>query len=205
MLVREVMSAPVVTVSADDSIRFAARLLLKHAIASMPVLDSDGRLVGIVSEADLLNGRMGPDPRAHLRPLAEADDDLPPQTVGEVMTPRVLSIDPRADVAEAARLLLDHGIKAVPVVEGSRVVGIVARRDLLRALARDDEDIRAEVVALLQGLGPAGREWDVDVTDGVVTLFGPHSAEDQRVAALLARTVNGAIRVRVDPATKAPL
>lgn len=205
MLVREVMTTPVVSVHVDDSLRFAARLLIKHQIASMPVLDADDRVVGMVSEADLLNGSVGPDPRAHLRPLAESDDDLPPQSVAEVMTPRVLSVDPRADVAEAARLLLDHGIKAVPVVEGARVLGMVARHDLLQVLAREDDDVRDEVVRLLRDLGPSWRHWDVQVDGGVVTLYGPYDPERQRVAALVARTVRGVLRVRVEPVSTTPV
>lgn len=198
MLVREVMSTPAVTVRADDSVRRAAQVLLRHRIASAPVLDQDDRLLGIVSEADLLRGRTERDPRAHLRPPA-SPTPAPPATVRDVMSPRPLWVRAGDDVDDAARLLLDHGIKAVPVCEGHRVVGVVARRDLLRGLARPDADVRRDVLALLDELGQ-GRDWHVEVTDGVVRLSGERAGDRTlRVASVLARTVPGVVRVLPGP------
>ncbi|MFZ5871214.1 MAG: HPP family protein [Actinomycetota bacterium] len=194
MLVREVMTTPAITVRVDDTVRYAAELLLSHRIASAPVLDGDDQLVGIVSEADLLRGRTERDPRAHLRP-ADAERDLPATLVADVMTSRPLWVRAGADVDDAARLLLDHGIKAAPVCDGRRVVGVVARRDLLRSFARPDDDIRRDVLRLLDELGQ-GTDWHVDVDDGVVAVSGPHPERRQRIAAVLARTVPGVVRVR---------
>jgi CBS domain-containing protein len=198
MLVHEVMTTPAICVRDDDTIRYAADLLLKHRIASAPVLDADDDLVGVVSEADLLRGRTERDPRARIRPLEPGEDDTDtlPATVAEVMTPRPLSVRASDDTDSAARLLLDHGIKAVPVLDRGRVVGVVARRDLLRSLARPDEDVRRDVVALLGELG-LGDDWDVTVGDGVVTI-SPRGSIPQRhrIAAVLARTVPGVVRVR---------
>ncbi|MFP5335308.1 MAG: CBS domain-containing protein [Actinomycetes bacterium] len=198
MLVREVMSTPAVTVRAGDSVRSAAEVLLRHRIASAPVLDEDDHLLGIVSEADLLRGRTERDPRAHLRPPA-APTPAPPETVRDVMSPRPLWVRAGDDVDDAARLLLDHGIKAVPVCEGHRVVGVVARRDLLRGLVRPDADVRRDVLALLDELGQ-GRDWHVEVTDGVVRLSGERAGDRTlRVATVLARTVPGVVRVLPGP------
>ena len=197
MLVSEAMRTPVVCVHDDDPVHYAMELLLRHRIASVPVLDAADHLVGIVSEADLLRRRTGRDPRAHMIPVAEDAEDAeeqPPLRVDDVMTPRPLTVRPDADTAEAAQVLLDHGIRALPVVQGRRVVGVVARRDLLRAAARPDDAVEAEVRALLSTLGD-GHPWDVSVEDGVVTLQGPHSPQQQRVAAVLARTVAGVARV----------
>lgn len=196
MLVREVMTTPAITVRVDDTVRYAAELLLRHRIASAPVLDADDQLVGIVSEADLLRGRTERDPRAHLRP-ADERRDLPATLVADVMTSRPLWVRAGADVDDAARLLLDHGIKAAPVCDGRRVVGVVARRDLLRGFARPDDDIRRDVLRLLDELGQ-GTDWHVQVDDGVVAVSGPHPERRQRIAAVLARTVPGVVRVRQD-------
>jgi CBS domain-containing protein len=195
------MTSPAITLRDDDTVRYAAELLLRHRIASAPVLAEDGSLVGIVSEADLLRGRTEADPRAHLRAVDVADvaggADLPPTTVADVMSTRPLSVRAGSDVDDAARLLLDHGIKAAPVTEGRRVVGVVARRDLLRTFARPDADVRRDVLALLDELGQ-GTDWDVRVDDGVVSLGGRHEPRQQRIAAVLARTVPGVVRVRHD-------
>lgn len=193
MLVHEVMTRPAITVRTDDTVRHAAELLLHHRIASAPVVDDEEHLVGMVSEADLLRGRTESDPRAHLRSVDD-EDEPPAMLVCDVMTPRPLSVRPGSDVDDAARLLLDHGIKAVPVVEGRRVVGIVARRDLLRSLARPDEDVRRDVVALLEEMGQ-GSDWSVSVEDGVVRLQGPSLESRGRIAVVLARTVPGVVRV----------
>jgi CBS-domain-containing membrane protein len=139
-----------------------------------------------------------PDPRAHaLRwppPAAET-----PHLVHEVMTREVLALPPDADAADAARLMLDHGVKSIPVILGGRVVGMVTRRDLLAVLARNDQAIRAEVERLLaEELGGRRR---VEVADGVVTLAGFETGQEADLAALLARTVPGAVEVR---ATAAP-
>ncbi|UER53442.1 CBS domain-containing protein [Kineosporiaceae bacterium SCSIO 59966] len=195
MLVREVMTSPAVTVQEDDTVRYAAELLLHHRIASAPVVDAGGRLVGIVSEADLLRGRTQRDPRAHLTPPPqEPVTDRPASSVRDVMSTRPLSVRAGADVDDAARMLLDHGIKAAPVVEGGRVVGVVARRDLLRSFARPDDDIRRDVLTLLEDLGQ-GSDWQVDVEDGVVHLYSPGGEPRQRIASVLARTVPGVVRV----------
>ena len=178
----------------DDHVRRAAQVLLEHQIASAPVIDEHGSLVGIVSEADLLRGRTEADPRAHLRPVG-GEAVAPPTTVAAVMASLVFTVRAGEDVAEASRLLVDEGIKALPVVDGRQVVGVVARRDLLRCFAREDDDVRGDVLRLLTDLG-LGDEWQVEVRDGVVDLAGPDHPGRQRAAAVLARTVPGVVRVQ---------
>ena len=193
MLVREAMTTPAVSVRRDDSVRQAAQVLLEHRIASAPVLDDAGRLVGIVSEADLLRGRTGPDPRAHLLPVQKGRLDAPPERVADAMSSVVLTVRPDEDVDQAARKLLDSGIKMLPVVDRDRVVGVVARRDLLRSFARSDQDVARDVRQLLGDLGQPGLQ--VTVRDGVVTMLGALSPRQQRIAAVLTRTVPGVVRV----------
>lgn len=196
MLVREVMTTAVVTLRQDAAVRDAARSLLDAGISSAPVVDEAGRLVGFASEADLIAGRTQDDPRSRLMPV-RATAPAPPGTVGAVMSHPALTVRQDEDVAEAARLMLDRGVKALPVVEGHRVVGIVARRDLLRSLARGDDDVRADVLRLLEDLG-LGSTWQVAVRDGVVHLSGADSPRRQRAAEVLARTVPGVVRVHLD-------
>lgn len=193
MLVREAMTTPAVSVRRDDSVRQAAQVLTQHRIASAPVLDDAERLVGIVSEADLLRGRTVPDPRAHLLPVQEGRLDAPPERVADAMSSAVLTVRPDEDVDEAARLLLDSGIKMLPVVDHDRVVGVVARRDLLRSFARSDRDVARDVRQLLEDLGQP--DLQVTVQDGVVTMHEAPSLRQQRIAAVLARTVPGVVRV----------
>ncbi len=196
MLVHEVMTMGPVTLRADDTVRYAARLLVRRDISSAPVVDDTEHVIGMVSEADLLVACTQADPRASLR--AEEDDlgsDLPVLTVAEVMSTRVLTLRPTDDVDDAARLLADNGIKAAPVVVAHHPVGIVARRDLLRAIARPDADVRRDVVAVLADLDLDGRV-DVTVADGVVHLSSPLPEAQQHVAEVLARTVSGVVRVQ---------
>ncbi len=183
MLVREVMSAPAVVLHEDDGTGYAVDLLLRRGFSSAPVVDAGGALVGVVAETDLLRERVGAGPRA----LAGAGE------VGDVMTRTTVSVSVGADADDAARLLLDHGVRSLPVTEDRRVVGVVARRDLLAAPRRTDVEVRAAVVALLEDV-PVGR-LTVAVVDGTVTLGTASGRGMQHVAAALARTVPGVTRV----------
>jgi CBS domain-containing protein len=142
--VRDVMSSPVVCVPPEMRLKEVADLLVTRAISAVPVVD-DGELVGIVSEADLVPLELAPDPRAHLIPQTDATAHLP-KVVAEVMTRAVIALPEEADLAEAGRLLLERRITSIPILRGRRVVGIVARRDLLEVLARRDQDIARDLV-----------------------------------------------------------
>ena len=196
MRVREVMSSPVVCVPPDLPVKEVADLLVNHRISAVPVVDH-GELVGIISEADLLPLELAPDPRAHLTPPANLPGQLP-KVAGEAMTREVIALPEDADLAEAGRLLLERRIKSIPVVRGRRVVGIVARRDLLEVLARRDQDIARDLEALLASELGAPSPYRVTVKDGSVTLTGPTDPTSRRLAGLLAREVPGVIEVRFD-------
>lgn len=188
MLAHEIMTSPVITASRELPVKDAIRLLDKHDITAMPIVDERERLIGIISEADLLRGEILRDPRAHARPVD--DDDVPPAaTVSDVMTVGVLAVHESTDASDIARLMLDTGCKSIPVTRGQRVVGIVSRRDLIRALASDDNRIEASIEGLLAEAGLMG--WRAHVHDGQVTLTGEGSSKDARIAAILARTVPG--------------
>ncbi|HLU58620.1 MAG TPA: CBS domain-containing protein [Pseudonocardia sp.] len=128
MKARDVMSSPVVFLRPQVPTDVAAALLLSHGYSAAPVVDDDGRVVGITTEADLLRGRFHPD-RWEI-------DTGPEPPVGEVMTRDPICLGPDADLAEVVSAMLDAGIRSVPIVENGRPVGIVSRRDVLRVVAR---------------------------------------------------------------------
>jgi CBS domain-containing protein len=131
MLARDIMSQPVVTVRTSTTIPETARLLAGAGFTAVPVLDDDDRLVGIVSEADLLRSPLPPDRRRQPhRPPGRLDPA--PRCVADVMSTIVESLTPGADVADAARIMVDEHIRTLPIVDGQRVVGIITRRDLLK-------------------------------------------------------------------------
>jgi CBS domain-containing protein len=194
--VRDVMSSPVVTVPPGMRLKDVADLLVRHGISAVPVVDN-GELVGIVSEADLIPLELAPDPRAHL--IAPADPPVHlPKVAAEAMTRVVVALPEDADAAEAGRLMLERRIKSIPVVRGRRVVGIVARRDLLEVLARSDEDITGDLELLLAVELQAPSPYRTRVRDGIVEFTGPTDPTSRRLASLLARGVPGVVEVRFD-------
>ena len=124
------MTSPVVTVTPDARLKDVAATLVEHGVNAVPVVDERGRLAGIVSEADLLKADAPPGNGARFG-SPPTRKGLPPRTARDVMTQAVYTMTVDAAAAAAARLMLRHGLKSVPVLDGDRVVGILARRDLL--------------------------------------------------------------------------
>ena len=111
------------------------------------------------------------------------------------MSKSVYTLAQDTDATAAARMMLRHGLKSVPVVSGDRLVGIVARRDLLRLVARGDDDVRADLQARLQELIELLRRMRMEVADGIVTVSGAGDL-GRRLVTELARTVPGVVEVR---------
>jgi CBS domain-containing protein len=197
MRTREVMSSPVVTVPPDAQLKDVAATLVEHGINAVPVVDNGDRLVGIVSEADLLTLEATPGVRH--RPGSAARQG-PPHTAREVMSHSVYTLTQDTDAAAAARMMLRHNLKSVPVVAGGRVVGMVARRDLLRLIARSDHDIRADLERRLKEELDALQRLAVDVADGVVTIDAAVGPLARQLLEGLARTVPGVTEVRTSQA-----
>jgi CBS-domain-containing membrane protein len=196
MQTRDIMTSPVVTVTPDTALKDAAATLVEHGINAAPVVTEDRRLLGIVSEADLL----GPDAPQH--PGAgggRSPDRRRPRTVQEVMTPAVYTIPEDADAAAAGRLLRRHGLKSIPVVTNGLVVGIVARRDLLRLVARSDQEIHHDLQRRLQEEVAALQRLGIDVSDGMVTFRGAVGSPARELARVLANAVPGVVEVRWEP------
>ena len=197
MRTREVMSSPVVTVPPDAQLKDVAATLVEHGINAVPVVDDGDRLVGIVSEADLLT--LEATPGVQHRPGSAARQG-PPHTAREVMSHSVYTLTQDTDAAAAARMMLRHNLKSVPVVAGGRVVGMVARRDLLRLIARSDHDIRADLERRLKEELDALQRLAVDVADGVVTTDAAVGPLARQLLEGLARTVPGVTEVRTSQA-----
>ena len=195
MLVGEIMTTPAVTVREDATPYVALSLLARRHVTMLPVVDGEGRLVGVVSEADLLALPEPPDPRAHLRPVPAAETEKPPGTVAELMVGSPGTTSEHADVAEVAALFRRTSWKCLPVMRDDELVGVVSRSDIIRAMSRDDDDIEDDVNRLLTDLDPG---WEATVSYGVVTISGPGPDREGDAAASLAATVMGvrAIRLR---------
>ena len=194
MFAGELMTRKVVTVGPDATVKAAVQQLNRHSITSMPVVDDDNRLVGVVSEADLLRGDVFDDEPAH-RHTPGPWPEPGRHTVGEVMTTHVLSVTEGSEAMDVARLMLDTGVKSVPVVRDDTVIGVVSRSDIIHALAINDEQIGDQTQALLRDADLHG--WTVVVEDGQVVLSGPDDSRDARMAEILTRTVSGVATVRV--------
>ena len=184
MKVAEVMSQKVMTVGPGTPFKEVAEILLSHDISGVPVVDDQERLVGIVTEADLLSKEAYPG--RNRRRLLEFFADVisgreagwvekaSGKTAGDVMTKRVLSVDPDEDVHKVARLMLEYEVKRFPVVQDGTLVGIVSRHDLLRFFHRTDENLKAGIESLLKRClyVPPDHVITVSVAEGVVTLEG---------------------------------
>jgi CBS-domain-containing membrane protein len=178
--VRDVMTPEVVTVGGQASFKEIAATMAEHRVNALPVLDADGRVAGIVSEADLLlkeelaeapgGGHLFQGHRQRVQRAKAAG-----ATAAELMTAPAITVGPDATVTEAARLLHRHGIKRLPVVDlAGPLLGIVSRADLLKVFLRSDaeiaQEIRQEVLVRAMWVDPDSVT--VQVRDGVVTLTG---------------------------------
>jgi CBS domain-containing protein len=189
------MSQPVITVTPETGIKTAAELLVEHGISALPVIDSTGLLVGIVSEADLISIEARPDPRSQATPLAPTAGSTP-RSVADVMTRDVVVVSATSEVAEAARTILNRDVKRVPVMSGRRLVGIVSRRDLVKVIALADEQIESNVNSLLAELGLTTAGARVNVTSGVATVQADYEGVARRLVESAVLQVAGVLEVR---------
>jgi CBS domain-containing protein len=148
--VGDVMTRCPVSVRAGAPFATVATVLSRNAIGAVPVVDGDKRLLGVVSEGDLIGGR-----------------DRTAMTARALMS-RARTVTGEMSLPAAARMLAAAGVRQLFVIEGGRLAGVVSRRDLLAAYLRDDDAIRADVEKTLADLPPI----TVSVRDGVVLLLG---------------------------------
>lgn len=192
MLVREIMTSPAYRVHEGASIEAALQVMVTASVTSLPVVDRDGHVVGIISEADLLKEHLEPDPRAHIRLVPPPSEPLP-VTVGQVMTAHPYTVREDHDVAELARTFASTGWKSAPVVRGDVLLGVVSRSDVIRAMARPDSEIAAEVSQAFAEIGQ--HAWQADVIDRVVHITGTASDRERAAATSIAQSILGVRRV----------
>jgi CBS domain-containing protein len=188
----QVMTKPVHTVAADASVYDAAQIMLNAGISAAPVVDADGKMLGIVSEADLMfRTEIGTVPGKSWLQRLLADDARMARDyirshahrVVDVMTKNVVSVDERTPLKDIAMLMQRHRIKRIPVLRQGQIVGIVSRANLLQGLlargpssageSSDDGAIRTTVLAELAKHGWAlSQPVNVVVENGVVHLWG---------------------------------
>jgi CBS domain-containing protein len=172
------MTTDVTTVAPDTDLRDVAALLVQKRISGVPVVDGE-RVVGVVSERDILF-KERPSSGLQRGVLAWLMDEgdlmlkIDATTAQLAMTSPPITIGPERSVADAASLMLEERISRLPVVEGSRLVGIVTRHDLVRAFARADEEIWQEIDSdpLIRSYWRRPTSYDVAVAHGRVTLSG---------------------------------
>jgi predicted transcriptional regulator len=204
-IVSDVMTHTVAAIGRGAAFKEVVRMMHDWKVSALPVLEGEGRVVGVVSEADLLHKEefRDSDPDRHtqlqrLTDLAKAGA----VTAGELMTSPALTVRADATLAQAARTMAHAKVKRLPVVdELGMLQGVVSRADLLKVFLRDDEDIaeevRREIVAYLFP-APASAV-RVAVREGVVTLGGRvRDTSLVPVAARLVRAVEGVVDVEFD-------
>lgn len=201
--VKDVMSTHVIAVRGNATYKEMAARLHEMHVSAFPVLDSGDRVIGVVSESDLLTkaalAEMMPDVSGGMmaaRDRAKATG----VTAAELMTAPPATVRPDDTVTHAARLMYGRRVKRLPVVDGDgRLIGIVSRADVLSVYGKADEDIRrdllGEVIAGELGSDPA--RYAVSVTDGIVTLEGtPETAATGHDIVDAARHADGVVAVR---------
>ncbi|WP_304454647.1 CBS domain-containing protein [Nocardiopsis sp. YSL2] len=207
--VRDVMTTEVFSVTEDTGYREVVEALVAHRVSALPVTDDEGRVVGVVSEADLLHKEefVGGDYepplrarlRAHLGPGGSASDKAAARNASALMTSPAFTVSPEAGAARAARLMERHGVKQLPVVgEKGRLLGIVSRRDLLSVFFREDDAIAREAQNEIdEALRPVRvHEPSVSVEDGVVRLSGVvDKRSDAQTLIRRVRRVEGVVAV----------
>jgi CBS domain-containing protein len=208
MLARDIMSSPAITVGLCSPVAEVAATLRDHRIGGVPVLDGEGKLVGMVSEVDLVHRyEIGTDRQTDRRPwwrrfsardaLAQRYVKSHGRTARHVMTSPVRCVEKDSPLSEVAGLLEAHRISRVPVLAGQDVVGIVTRADLVKALARqpapdasrklDDQEIRRRLFDELSAQEWWNGNWqNVEVSGGRVIFKGIVESEVYRLASRVA-------------------
>jgi CBS domain-containing protein len=206
--VGEVMTPEVVEVRQETPFKEVAHLLARHRISGLPVVDADDKVLGVISETDLVRrqaaqARRDQEGRFRLPTLRRkarvASAKARAVTAGQLMSTPAITVHPEQRVADAARVMERHHIERLPVVdEEDRLIGIATRRDLLRVFLRTDEEIRQEIIdqVLTSAMCLPPHTVIVSVHDGTVTLEGRlERRSDLPVAVQLTWRVDGVVGV----------
>ncbi len=204
MHVAALMSTNTISVMPTTTLADAVRIMLANHVSGLPVLEEDGRLVGMITEGDLLRraeleseGKQPSWLKAFFMPSSVAADYVAThgRHVLEVMTPNPIHVTPATDLAEVSQLMLHKHVKRLPVLEAGKLVGIISRADVLRALARklietpapcSDEEIGAYIKNELARAHWAPKSTiKVEVKEKVVNLEGTIFSDEERQAVIV--------------------
>lgn len=152
MRVQDLMTRSVLTVRSSTALKDAAALLTEHRISGLPVVDGERRVLGVLSEGDILFKESGtPEKQGMIDrmlavPATGLELKLAAKTAGEAMSAPALTIGPRRPVTEAATLMIEEGVNRLPVIDDEeRLIGIITRADLVRAFVRSDAEVEQEI------------------------------------------------------------
>jgi CBS domain-containing protein len=227
MKARDVMTLGVYTVKPTTSVKDVARLFMQRRISAVPVVDDQGKIVGIVSEGDLLHRSEISTQRRHpwwldlmvRDEVLDAEEYIKAHTkqVADIMTRNVITAEPDTPLQEIAEILEKYTIKRLPIVRDGRLVGIVSRANLVQAIATSGSDldvplsdttIREKLLTLLNE-----RNWgqqypaclNVTVNGGVVDLWGFIESDTERKAIRVAAEATPGVRAVNDHMTARPI
>jgi|SRR5271165_2137331 len=198
--VKDVMTTRVIWVRKDAPFRELAAALRRHRVSAFPVLGEGDKVIGVVSEADMLT-KEAVDPGVISGILHHRDaEKARGTTAGDLMTAAVVAVAPDDTVEHAAQLMYSRKVKRLPVIDADgHLVGIISRADVLAVFDRADEDIRKEIIdeVLLGEFLVDPKAFDVKVSSGIVTLTGmPETNEVGHEIVARVRHVQGVVAVR---------
>ena len=179
--VKDVMTTQVISVTKDASFRTMAAAMREHRVSAFPVLDEAGKVIGVVSEADMLAKQaLDSEPQGMPGMIAgllrrREHEKARGTSAGDLMTSPPITVTPDDTLERAARLMYTRKVKQLPVVdEGGHLVGIIGRADLLASFDRSDEDIRREILdqVIRHDLHTDPAVFTIEVKNGIVTLEG---------------------------------
>ena len=212
MKVRDLMSVEVLTTTPEAPLKEAAALLAERRISGVPVVDGNGAVVGVLSEADILVKTGGALPRSGLlgwllEPDFDLQDKIGARTVGEAMSAPAVTITPGRQVHDAAALMIAESVNRLPVVEDGALVGILTRADVVRAFTRTDaeiaDEIREEILRRTLWLEPGAVS--MDVVEGAVQIEGEVETEaDAELLPVFVARVPGVVSVRANVRARVP-
>jgi CBS domain-containing protein len=224
MIARDIMTSPVITIKMNSSVGDAAKSLLQNHISAAPVIDDSGRLIGMISEGDLMRRYETATERRQSWWLRMISGDhilameyvkAHGQKVSEVMTEQVVTVAPDTSLRDVADQLDRRSIKRVPVVENGSLVGIVSRADLLRAFATlpshldvpvEDSVIRKKIITYLEKQPWAHTQMlNVSVEGGVVELSGIVRSEAEKLAVRVVAESTVGVKAVNDRLIKRPI